>query len=109
LLRVFPVPEMVVGPNRRVVAYVDQQMARLTDEGTVHLKMVESRLYRVPVENVVRFGNTVDEILLEADAFGADLIVLSTSTGNWLKRALAPGVAQRVFHNARVPTLLFRA
>jgi nucleotide-binding universal stress UspA family protein len=109
LLRVFPVPEMVVGPNRRVVAYVDQQMARLTDEGTTHLKTVESRLDGVPVESVVRFGDPVDEILLEADAFGADLIALSTSGRNWLKRAFVPGVAQRVFRKARVPTLVFRA
>jgi nucleotide-binding universal stress UspA family protein len=109
LLRVFPVPDIIVGPNGRVVAYVDQQMARLTDEGTTHLKMVESRLDRVPVESVVRFGDPVDEILLEAEAFGADLIALSTSRGNWLKRAFASGVAQRVFRKARVPTLLLRA
>jgi nucleotide-binding universal stress UspA family protein len=109
LLRVFPVPEMVVGPNRRVVAYVDQQMARLTDEGTTHLKTVASRLDGVPVETVVRFGDPVDEILLEADAFSADLIALGTSTGNWMKHALAPGVARRVFRKARVPTLLLRA
>src|SRR5918992_1034145 len=78
LLRVFPVPEMVVAPNRRVVAYVDQQMARLTAAGMTHLKTVESRFNGVAMESVVRFGDPVEEILLEADAFGADLIALST-------------------------------
>jgi len=109
LLRVFPVPEVVMGPNRRVVAYVDQQMARLTGEGTTHLKMmVESRFDGVPVESVVRFGDTVGEILLEAEAFGADLIALSTSTRNWVKRAFAPSVADRVSRKAQAPTLLLR-
>src|SRR6267143_2079859 len=33
LLRVFPVPERIVGAHGRTVAYVDQEMARLTSEG----------------------------------------------------------------------------
>jgi len=33
LLRVFPVPERIVGDHGRTVAYVDQEMARLTGEG----------------------------------------------------------------------------
>ena len=33
LLRVFPVPEHVIGPYGRTIAYVDQEMARLTAEG----------------------------------------------------------------------------
>ena len=108
LLRVFPVPDLVVAPNRRVVAYVDQQMARLSGEGTVHLKAVESRLDGIPVESVVRFGDPADEILLEADAFGADVIALSTSSRSRLKSTFAPGVADRVFRKAPVPTVVVR-
>jgi nucleotide-binding universal stress UspA family protein len=108
LLRVFPVPEMVVAPNRRVVAYVDQQMARLTAAGMMHLKTVESRFNGVAMESVVRFGEPVEEILLEADAFGADLIALSASARSSITRAFAPGVAARVARKAQVPILLFR-
>src|SRR4030095_6302849 len=76
LLRVFPVPERVVGPHGRTVAYVDQEMARLTAEGLDDLRQVEAELGDVPVEAVVRFGDPAEEIALEAEAFDADLIAL---------------------------------
>jgi nucleotide-binding universal stress UspA family protein len=108
LLRVFPMPEVVVGPNGRVVAYLDQQMARLSGEGTAHLQTVESRLDGVPVESVVRFGDTVREILVESEAFGAELIALRASSRNWMTRLFAPSAADRVARKAQVPTLLLR-
>src|SRR5262245_16419181 len=74
LLRVFPVPERIVAEHGRTVAYVDQEMARLTAEGLDDLHRVEAELAGVPVEAVVRFGEPAEEIALEADAFDADLI-----------------------------------
>src|SRR6266498_2161258 len=41
LLRVFPVPEHVVGPYGRTIAYVDQEMARLSAEGMDELARVD--------------------------------------------------------------------
>src|SRR3989442_5160313 len=38
LLRVFPIPERVVGPQGRTVAYADQEMARLTAAGLADLR-----------------------------------------------------------------------
>lgn len=108
LLRVFPVPERVIGNHGRTVAYSDQEMARLTGEGLADLRQHEAELTGVPVETVVRFGEPVEEITLEAEAFDADLIALAADRPGRLRTALAPGVADRVARKAPVPTLTLR-
>jgi nucleotide-binding universal stress UspA family protein len=108
LLRVFPIPELVVGAHGRTVAYVDQEMARLTAEGLADLRRLETELTGVPVETVVRFGELVDEIALEAEAFEADLIALGSGRHGRLRSALAPGIAEQVSRAADVPTLTLR-
>ena len=85
LLKVFPVPERVAGPNGRTIAYVDQEMSRLTAAGLDELAQVE------------------------AEAFNADLVALATSRRGRLRSALAPGVTERVAREAPVPTLVLRA
>jgi nucleotide-binding universal stress UspA family protein len=106
LLRVFPIPERVVDQNGRTVAYVDQEMERLTARGLDDLHPAEAALEGVPVETVVRFGDTADEILLEAEAFGADLIALTAPLRGRVPRFLAPDVAERVAGATAVPTLV---
>jgi len=106
LLRVFPVPERIVGTNGRTVAYVDQEMARLTDEGLDELARIETALPGVPVERIVRFGDPEEEILVEAEAFGADLIALTTPRRGRLQRVLAPDVAERVADKAGIPAVV---
>ena len=108
LLRVFPLPEHVVDSNGRVVAYRDQEMERLNYEGLDDLGRIEAQLAGIPVEAVVRFGDPVEEILLEAEAFGADLVTLVASSRGRVRGALAPGVAERVARKAAVPTLTLR-
>ena len=109
LLRVFPVPEQVVGTHGRTVAYADQEMTRLTGEALDDLRRVETQLETLPVESVVRFGEPVEEIVLEAEAFGADLIALAGETRGRLRGALDPGVAAEVARRAPVPTLTLAA
>jgi nucleotide-binding universal stress UspA family protein len=108
LLRVFPLPSPIVGSHGRTVAYADQEMARLTSEGLEDLRRVEAQLGAAPVERVVRFGEPVEEILLEAEVFDADLIALAASGHGRLRGALRPGVAERVARDAPVPALLLR-
>ena len=107
LLRVFPVPEHVVGP-RGTVSYVDQEMGRLTAEGVDEMRPVEEELDEISVETVVRFGDTVPEILTEAEAFDADLIAVSANKRGHVARALAPDVADRLLTASEVPVLLVR-
>jgi nucleotide-binding universal stress UspA family protein len=108
LLRVLPVPERVVGEHGRTVAYADQEMARLTAEGLEDLQRIEAEMAGVPVEAVVRFGDPVEEIVHEAEAFHADLIALGADHQGRLRAALAPGVADRVSYKSTVPTLTLR-
>jgi len=108
LLRVLPVPELVMGPYGRTVAYVNQEMERLTAYGLDDLASAAAQLEGVPVERVVRFGEPAKEILLEADAFDADLIAVTTTTRSRFVNALAPGVGERVLREAPVPVLLLR-
>src|SRR5262245_48996897 len=109
LVRVFPVPERVVDIYGRTVAYADQEMARLTGEGLDDLRRAEAQLEAVPVESVVRFGDPVEEIVLEAEAFGADLIALAGESRGRLRGAVDPGVAAEVARKAPVPTLTLAA
>src|SRR5882672_6951903 len=108
LLRVFPVPEQVIGPYGRTIAYVDQEMARLTALGLDELAHVEAELEGIPVERVVRFGEPAEEIRLEAEAFNADLVTLATTRRSRLGSALVPGVAEQLEGDAKVPTLVLR-
>jgi nucleotide-binding universal stress UspA family protein len=109
LLQVSPVPEQRLGTAGRVVAYVDQEMERLEAEGRDYLEGVEARIAPVPSEIIVRFGKPTKEILVEADAYGADMIVLTTGRQGWLRRAMGGGLGERILRAAPVPVVLVRA
>ena len=109
LLRVYPVPAPVFRDNGQPIAYADQQMAGLSAAGQDALEHVKARLHDVDVEGMVRFGDTVEEIAREAEAFGADVIALTSSPRGRLQRALSPGVADRVAAIATVPTIVLHA
>lgn len=110
LLRVYPIPDHIVGSHGRTVAYVDQEMDRLSRQGVMELDAIaDTTVAGVPVETVVRFGNPTAEILIEAEAFGADLIALTTTGRSRLRRALIGSTADDVTRKAPVPTLVLRA
>ncbi|HEX3179285.1 MAG TPA: universal stress protein [Methylomirabilota bacterium] len=106
LLRVFPEPSQVVTPQGWMVASVDQEMARLEGRALSDFAPVETALAGLPVEIVVRYGDPVKEIALEAEAFGADLIALTAAKRGRMRRALSPGVAQRLETRTGTPTLV---
>lgn len=107
LLGVAPVPKNVVNEDGRVIAYADQEMERVEREGLEYLKGAQAQLDGVPVESVVRFGEPAEEIVREADAFGADLIAVATARRSGLRRVLG-GVADKVFRKSHVPVMLLR-
>lgn len=108
LLRVYPVPERLEVEHGRVVEYVDQAMQRLTAEGEDDLARVEAQLGGVPVERVVRFGEPVEEIALEAEAFHADVIALAEPARGGLRRVFASSIPEQVTRETAVPTLVLR-
>ena len=109
LLQVHPVPAQRMGTFGRMVAYADQEMARLTGEGRDYLESVEARLGSVPAEMIVRFGDPREEILTEAEAFDADLIVVTAPRrAGWLSRLGRGGIGERLLHDSTVPVVVVR-
>ena len=108
LLHVAPVPDNVVSADGHTVAYADQEMSRLETEHTEDLRHLEPQLGGIAVETVVRFGEPVEEILSEADAFGADVIAVMTTCRSGVKRALLGSVAEHLLRKAVATVLLIR-
>ena len=107
LIHVAPLPENVVTQEGRTVAYADQEMARIQTQWSDALHETAGRVHGT-VDHVVRFGDPVPEILTEAEAFGADTIVVTTSTRSSVKRALLGSVAEAMLRRARIGVLLYR-
>jgi nucleotide-binding universal stress UspA family protein len=105
LVHVAPVPSERVNDDGRVVAYASQEMERIEFARRDCLRTAEAELEGVPVESIVRFGDPVREILLEADAFGADLIAVGARRHGWLRR-LVSGVVAKLLRRSEVPVLL---
>ncbi len=108
LLHVAPEPSAVHDAHGRVVVYADQETESLSSHGLDYLRALETRFAGVPVDSAVRFGDPVAQILDEAEAFGADLIVVGTAGRSGIGRVLLGSVAERVFGKATVPVMLVR-
>ncbi len=107
LLHVAPVAEAVEGIDGRIVAYSDQETARLQAEATDYLAAA-ARLAGMHVETVVRFGKPADEILKEAETFGADLIALAARSRAPLARFILGSTSEHVCHRTGVPVMVYR-
>ena len=109
LLHVAPLPDNRVDPEGRVVAYADQELARLEAEAQDYLRTAGLPLAGVAVEYAVRFGEPAKEILLEAEAFDADLIAVTTAGRSGLSRTVLGSVAEQVFKKSDVPVMLYHS
>lgn len=109
LVHVAPVPDNLYGDDDHLIAYADQEIARLEAQYLDYLAGVEVYLGDVPVERTVRFGDPVREILREADQWGADLIAVTTTGRSGLGRMVLGSVAKQVFRKAGLPVVLYHA
>lgn len=108
LLHVVP-PVSVVhvdAEDPRVVAYADQESARIEEQTRVYFKRVARDLVGVAVQEAVRFGKPAAQIVEEAEAVGADLIALATHGRHGLGRLLRGSVARRLERSTTIPLLL---
>jgi nucleotide-binding universal stress UspA family protein len=108
LLHVAPMPGNVMTPEGQTLAYAEQEMAKVEALWSDRLRDIGARLHD-GVEHVVRFGDAAEEILHEAEAFGADTILVSTGTRSSVKRALLCSVAETMLRRARPGVLLYRS
>src|SRR5438552_4696737 len=74
LLRVLPVPELVVGLYGRPIAYVDQDMERLTAQGVDELVFPAAEVEGVPVVRVARVCARSYQLLCESASVAAALL-----------------------------------
>ena len=109
LLNVQPVPAAVVAEYGRVVAYQDQEMERVEASSELYLEGAEATLHGVPAERIVRFGKPAEEILTEAEAWDADLIVMGTPPARGWLPWRGGGVTRQVSRRAPVPVLVHQS
>lgn len=107
LLHVTSQPNAVMA-HGRVIAYADQEAARLTHEMEIYLREAARGLTGFPIEYAVRFGDPADEILEEARESGANLIAMATHGRSGVARLLLGSVAEAVLHRSEVPVVLVR-
>ncbi len=108
LVHVAPSPESVVDDAGRVLAYADQEMARLEAEALDALRAFELHLPDAQVDSAVRFGDPATEIVREAEEFGADLVAMAASTHGRVHRLVCGSVAEQVMRRAPMPVLVLR-
>jgi len=107
LLHVAPIPDSVEGIDGHIVAYADQETARLEAEATDYLRTA-ARLVGIDAETVVRFGEPAREIVREAETFGADLIALATRPRGQLSRLILGSTSEQVCHRTDLPVMVYR-
>jgi nucleotide-binding universal stress UspA family protein len=109
LLHVVPIPAALETEHGRGLADVDRVMEQAHATGQSYLDGVAASMEGIPVERVVRFGDPAREILVEAEAWGADLVAVTGMPPSPLGRlARRGGVADRVARRARVPVVVYR-
>jgi nucleotide-binding universal stress UspA family protein len=91
--------------DNRVIRYAHQQEEREAREAEAWLGQLPPLLDGIAVEHRVRVGDPGEEILREANAFGADAIVLRAAPWRWWRRALGR-VVKRVRAKAEAPVVL---
>jgi nucleotide-binding universal stress UspA family protein len=108
LLHVAPVPQSLSDDYGHVLVYADQDSARLEAEAVDYLKVASVGLEDVAVQYGVRYGDPVDQILEEAEAWNADLIAMATRGRTGIGRTLLGSVAEQVFRKAPMAVTLHR-
>jgi nucleotide-binding universal stress UspA family protein len=109
LLVVAPVPTNRESSGGRIVAYADQEMARVEAEALDYLRSAAVQLGdAADIQYVVRFGDAVTEILREANECGADLIAVTTQGRSAVGRVVLGSVAEEVVRRADAPVMMVR-
>lgn len=103
-----PVKAVQSDVGDHVVAFADQESARVELETREYFDGLTGRLPGVTVEVAVRFGDPVAEIVEEAEAVGADLIAMASHRRNIFGRFITGSVARQLERATTIPLLLVR-
>jgi nucleotide-binding universal stress UspA family protein len=106
LLTVVPPVKEVRDEDDRVVAWIDQETARVEREAHGYLQRVAATLGGVPVEEAVRIGDAAAEIVAESESAGARLIALAGRQRRRFGRMRRSGLSRRLFRATTIPVLV---
>lgn len=107
LLHVGPLPQTRFDGQGRVIAYQNQDFERMESIARARLTVfAHTLLDGVPVEVRVRCGNVADEILEEAEVFGADLIAVPAPRSRWWQPRRVRGLVARLLRRTDTPVML---
>lgn len=106
LVRVAEPPSLFRARDERIIAYIDQETARIEDQAKSYLARIGRQLEGVSVQTAVRFGDSASQIVEEAENAGADLIAMATHYRRGITRALKGSVAERVARSTPIPIVL---
>jgi universal stress protein A len=114
LLHVFQIPDYVVTPyarRRQSCAEVQSHVDTLEQEARETLEAFAAELSKkgINVQPYLRVGYPFDEIVLMANHFDVDLIVIGSHGRGALSRLLVGSTAERVVEHAPCPVLVVRA
>jgi len=102
LMRVARTPAAVVSGNR-IVSFTDQEIARVELQEQAYLNDAAERLPGVRVSQVIRFGSPVEKIVDEAEASGANVIVMATHRHTMADRFRWRNIPEAVASATRIP------
>jgi CBS domain-containing protein/nucleotide-binding universal stress UspA family protein len=105
LLSVHP-PVHEVEVEGRILAFADQETARVEAEAQDYLKRVAVSLGSVSVSFAVRFGEPVEQIVAEAEAASATLIAMASHRRTGIARIVKGSVAEHVERTTTIPVML---
>ena len=108
LLHVAPVPHNLYNERGTVVLYADQEMGRLEAQWAAYLAGVSTTLHDVATECIVRFGDPADEIVAEAEAWGAELIAMTTPRERRLGWPRLRRIVETVSRKVTIPVLRYQ-
>lgn len=104
LLRVAPAPLELRTDDDRLIAYSDQEAARVEYDLVAYLRSVAVGYPDLDIDTVVAFGDPVEEILREAA--GADLLAMVRHHRSAVARRFHRSVTATVAQAGRVPTMV---
>jgi universal stress protein A len=113
LLHVFQVPDYVVTPyarRRQNCAEVQSQVDAAEQEARENLEAFAEDLSKkgVKVQSYLRVGYPFDEIVLMANHFNVDLIIIGSHGRGAISRLLVGSTAERVVEHAPCPVLVVK-
>ncbi len=76
------------------------------DAGNYYLEHIKDNLNDQSIEILVKIGDASNEILINANAINADLIVIGTHSKRWLEKILIGSVSESVLKDSKIPVLI---